>query len=72
MESKPFEVGKYYAHTGGGVIHIVGAAKTTLYGWTLIAEEHGSPNLKPIGAGGGYSDNWNETTEKVWMKGFSK
>jgi hypothetical protein len=66
-----FEVGKYYRHNGGGVMHIVGAAKTTLYGWCLIAEEHSSSNLKPIGVGPGFSDNWQETTKEDWLSGFS-
>ncbi|MCP4089629.1 MAG: hypothetical protein GY746_07530, partial [Gammaproteobacteria bacterium] len=66
-----FEVGKYYKHPGGGVMHIVGSAKTTLYGWALIAEEHGSANLKPVGQGTGYADNWTETTEQHWLSGFS-
>jgi len=66
-----FEVGKHYRHSGGGIIHIVGSAKTTLYGWCLIAEEHGNANLIPIGIGHGFSDNWKETTEEDWLSGFS-
>ena len=48
------------------------AAVCTLWGWTLIAEEHGEQNLKPIGVGLGYSDNWYETTKVDWETGFNK
>ncbi len=67
-----FEVGKYYKHSGGGVIHIVGAVKTTTYGWTLVAEEHCSSQLKLVGQGVGYAENWSETTVEHWLSGFSK
>lgn len=66
-----FKVGKYYKHGGGGVMHIVGAVKTTLYGWTLVAEEHGSPNLRPVGQDRDNAQNWEETTEEHWLAGFS-
>jgi hypothetical protein len=66
-----FEIGKYYKHSGGGVMHIIGAVKTTLYGWCLIAEEHGSASLKPIGRDEDAAQNWSETTEEHWMLGFS-
>ena len=67
-----FEIGKYYRHSGGGVMHIVSSAKTTMYGWCLIAEEHGISNLKPVGSDEVSSQNWTETTEIDWMSGFSK
>jgi len=65
-----FEIGKYYKHSGGGVMHIIGAAQTTLYGWCLVAEEHASANLKPVGCNETATQNWAETTEKHWMSGF--
>jgi hypothetical protein len=67
-----FEIGKYYRHTGGGgVMHIVSGAKTTQYGWCLIAEEHGYPNLLPIGSDEQSAVNWKEIDEADWMSGFS-
>lgn len=66
-----FEIGKYYRHNGGGVMHIVGACKTTLYGWCLVAEEHGSSDLKPVGSDDSAAVNWEETTSEVWESGFS-
>jgi hypothetical protein len=66
-----FEIGKYYRHSGGGIMHIVGGAKTTMYGWCLIAEEQASSNLKPVGSDETSAQNWRETTEADWMTGFS-
>jgi hypothetical protein len=65
-----FKVGRYYKHPGGKVIHIVGAVRTTMYGWTLVAEEGGSSNLLPIGQDTDSAANWTETTEEHWMSGF--
>ena len=67
-----FQIGHYYKQSGGGMIHIVGAARTTLYGWTLLAEEHGSSNFRPVGSDEGSTVNWTEATEAEWMTGFSK
>jgi len=66
-----FNVGKYYKHTAGTMIHIIGAAKTTLYGWTLLAEEAGYGNFKPIGQDESSAVNWMETTKEDWMSNFS-
>lgn len=71
-DSKEFEIGKYYKHATGKVMNIVGLVNTTAYGETLVAEEHGESNLKPVGVGKGYSENWEETTEEVWLAGFSR
>jgi len=65
-----FEIGKYYKHSGGGMMHIVSAGKTTLYGWCLIAEEHGGCNLLPVGSDETAAQNWSETTEADWMTGY--
>ena len=65
-----FEIGKYYKHPNGDVMHIIGAVQTTLYGWSLLAEKHGSDNLNPVGQGTGDADNWTETTEEHWLSGF--
>jgi hypothetical protein len=67
-----FEIGKYYKHTGGGMMHVVSAAKTTMYGWCLIAEEHGGSNLIPIGSDEVSALNWTEATKEEWLAGFSK
>lgn len=71
MKNEHFKVGKYYKHSGGRMIHIISAGKTTLYGWCLIAEEKGYSNLLTIGQDKESTVNWEESTEEEWMKGFS-
>ncbi len=66
-----FEVGKFYRMTTGHCMAILGAVRTTTYGWTLVAEEWGSGQLKPVGQGAEYTDNWKETSEEYWLSGFS-
>jgi len=66
-----FEVGKYYSHPGGGMMHVIGGLQTTLYGGCLVAEETRSGNLKPIGQDEDAAQNWEESTEDEWMKNFS-
>ena len=43
-----FEIGKFYEHSSGKKMAILGSVMTTLYGKVYIAEESNSPNLKPI------------------------
>lgn len=50
---------------------IVGEVSTTLYGNCLIAETSDSPNLKPVGRGESFAENWTEINEETWMKNFS-
>ena len=43
-----FELGKYYEHGSGQQIAIIGTVKSTLYGWTLVAEENTSWRMKQL------------------------
>jgi len=73
VETKRFELGKYYRHTTGKCMHIVGTVETTMWGWTFVAEEHSSNHLAAVGfSDDSCSVNWHETTEDDWMTGFSK
>lgn len=67
-----FEIGKFYKHSGGRCMHIVGEANTTVYGWCLVAEEIGYDNLLPIGRREGYTVNWVEIDQKEWLKHFEE
>ena len=62
-----FEIGRYYMHSGGRVIHIISAGKTTLYGWCLFAEEAGEGNFLPIGSDEVAATNWTEISESEWL-----
>ena len=67
-----FKIGKYYVHPTGVCMHIIGAVKSTLYGWTLVGERHGKGDFISVGSDAASAVNWKETTEEHWMSGFSK
>ena len=67
-----FEIGKFYQHSGGGKLHILGELDTTMWGkLCLIAEEDGDSILRPVGKDEASAFNWQEITKKEWMKSFS-
>lgn len=66
-----FEIGKCYRHNGGSEIKIVGTAKTTVYGKTLVAEDQYG-NSMFVGKTDENAVNWSEIPEAEWMKNFSK
>lgn len=60
-----FELGKYYQHSSGETIHIVGSVKTYIHGWCYVAEVSGESNLRPVGyTDDGYAQNWTEIGEE--------
>ena len=67
-----FEIGKYYKHTTGEIINVLGEITTTLYGNTLIAETNDVYNIfKPVGKSEECTVNWIEVGREEWMKNFS-
>lgn len=67
-----FEIGKYYKHSGGGFLHILCEAKTTMWVDALVAETSGHDHgIAPVGKDECSAQNWEETTEVEWMKNFS-
>ena len=70
MTEKGFEIGKYYKHSGGGMMHIISAAHTTVYGWTHIAEG-ADGSLTPVGMSPDHAVNWTEAREDEWDASFS-
>lgn len=65
-----FEIGKYYMHPGGEQLAIVGEVVTTLHGRCRVAESNRSHNLKPVGIGEGFAENWFEIKYEEWMLNF--
>ena len=68
-----FEPGKYYRHTSGQIIAILGFMDTAMWGKTLVAELAGltSHELRPVGwDDDGYAQNWVEVPRDEWMKNF--
>jgi hypothetical protein len=72
MSVEEFELGKYYKFMGGGgfIMRIIGIVETHMYGRCFAAELVDFPNLKPIGMGKGYSDNWIEISEEEGKQAF--
>lgn len=71
VKAVDFEIGKYYRHTTGEEIAILGRLKTTKFGECLIAESNKSINFKAVGEEEGAAVNWKEITKEQWMKNFS-
>lgn len=67
-----FKIGKYYRHTSGEEIRIVGEVFTDLYGRTLLAESNRKPDLTPVGPSPHHAENWVEITREEWLKNFEK
>ncbi|KKN78828.1 hypothetical protein LCGC14_0346000 [marine sediment metagenome] len=69
-----FEIGRYYKHTTGHKLHIITACRTTLYGWTHIAEQtgvNGYENFLAVGFDESSATNYTEIDETEWMESFS-
>lgn len=66
-----FEIGKYYQHSGGRKISIIGELQTTFWSWqnlpTLIGECDDA-SLRPIGRDENATVNWSEITKEEWLK----
>ena len=68
-----FEIGKYYRHTSGKMMHILCEAETTLYGKTLLAETFGQGEyFRAVGKGKSYCINFVEISKDEWAEGLSQ
>ena len=61
-----FELGKYYRHTSGKMLHIIAVAETSFYGTALIAEDEGG-RLQPCGFEEANAKNYVEITQEAWL-----
>ena len=66
-----FEIGRYYKHSGGNMMHVVTAAKTYIHGWCLIAEDRDG-SLRPVGSDETSAVNWSEIDRVEWYSGRSE
>lgn len=70
-----FQVGKYYRHASGSVIHILAQVDncTGYFNPCLVAEEPGYPNFLPYSAEVDATENWQEIPAheyyRVWLVG---
>lgn len=60
-----FEVGRYYKHSAGRMLSIVGSAYTTAYGPTLVGENKRG-ELSAVGQGPGHTIGWSEINKDEW------
>lgn len=67
-----FELGKFYQHSGGGLMHMIAIARNPIMwmGPTLIAESP-SGELTPCGVDATSATNWREVTENRYMNQLS-
>ena len=64
-----FEVGKYYKHPAGDMLHVVCWADTFMYGSTMIAEDDGG-ELLAVGDTESNAVNYHEITKEEWEAEF--
>lgn len=65
-----FSVGKFYRHTSGKQMAVIGDVTSTQWGETLVAESN-KGNLIPVGRDAASATNWVEIDEAEWKKNFS-
>ena len=66
-----FEIGRFYRHTSGREMAILGEVETTMYRKCLVAESNRTGNLLPVGKDESAADNWREISKEEWMQNFS-
>lgn len=63
-----FEVGKYYKHSSGQLLHIIGEVTSTIYGHCLVDESPWIYNLLPVGISESNTMNYEEIDKDEWNK----
>ena len=66
-----FNVGGYYKHSGGGMMHVLVSLNTKIYGYTMLAEfDDGS--FRPVGSDETNAINWVELDDvSEWHNKFN-
>ena len=62
-----FELGKYYRHTSGAWVHIIGMVHSETWGWCLVGEDP-SGALRPVGMGADHALHWEERDQRAWAE----
>jgi len=65
-----FELGKYYKHTSGTYLKIVGIAETTIYGTCFIAEEECGQTFTPVGKTEDHAMNYVEVSKEEYINNY--
>ena len=66
-----FEIGKYYKHTSGTMIHPLVEVETTQFGKALIAETNETLDFVAVGRTYEHAMNYAEITKEEWESQFS-
>lgn len=66
-----FEIGNYYKHSTGSILHIIGELETTMYGMSLMAEVGGEGKIIAVGKDKSSAVNYRKITKEEWDKCFS-
>jgi hypothetical protein len=67
-----FEIGKFYRHTTGFEIAILGCINTIVFGEMLLAEQNDSPYFITVGSEGEYTIGFIEISRDEWMMNCNK
>jgi hypothetical protein len=66
-----FEIGKYYKHTTGRMLHVLCNVETKLYGDVLLAETYGGyKEFQAVGRLEENTMNFVETEKEEWDKAW--
>jgi len=60
-----FKIGRYYRHTGGGMLAVRGQVHTTMWGHCLVAEDE-QGNLRPVGRDEVSTTNYHQILKAEW------
>lgn len=69
---KKFEVGKYYKHSTGELLHILGEVTSTMYGHCLVGESTWSDDFLPIGMDESNTVNYEEIDKSEWDENWEE
>lgn len=67
-----FEVGKYYKHSSGALLHIIGEVDSTMYGHCLVGEGTWNYNLLPVGMNESNAMNYEEINKSEWDENWEE
>ena len=65
-----FELGKYYKHESGKMMHVLVEANTTVYGDNTLIAEDDFGNLIPVGRSEYHCKNYTEVQQDEWDRHF--
>ncbi len=61
-----FELGKYYKHSDGEMMRILGEVESNMYGTCLVGERQNKSDFQPVGTDESNAVNWAEIQKEEW------